>query len=595
MPVHLASRVSSGDRRRIGVTIPLSEHSYLKTAPSRTRAFITPGPESGFRRLVSSFIVPFFLAFSDGSGEATFSSSTTCKFPPVPLPLPFIVVEPLASASKRDVEEFVVAHKGYRERIGRRSVIIFKGMEITGLRDASSSRLFREDVEAVANSVSIGEAKILVTLLRIINAAIHTIYNAPLALASGDSLMEIWTSPDDDLDDIEEGEGSKDIRMDTEQPTSANHKSAVPTISSKHSMENLPIFDDQPLSGHFFTFDESLECSDLITVPSFVSQHLQRFLGESSLDRAAAVEQIRQAWGPISRTYIGYQLSHLVKCLEFTITASAVLHPIIRSGQYFGAVLGTSTALVSDSYDTHHSQSAEEIQEQIERVDVVSFSRRKIVAILLRARRRANLPEGEDEEAHSWSSVRSLSRIVLALPLTTEEKAELVTLAAGLTKTLDYFLPSPDFIIKAVVLLQDPGHPVDASFPMYPEALFPTSRLEEVLSVFGASVPCFDIPSAPTISLSRGTPAPKSNFVARPLPFRDALLNWSGWIDSRVLHNGPAARSEALRERAFEGADRTRVWAELVRLVPDASEPTGSSVRRASKKVKQAVSIFDLM
>jgi hypothetical protein len=544
---------------------------------------------------VVAFLAPFYFAFNT-QAPISVDYSGVIGQAPLPIPLPYIVAEPLAQVQKRSVEQFVSDHHGYREKIGRRNVYIFKDMSLEDLRAISTSRLFREDVEAVANSISIGEAKVLVTLLRVVHAAILTIYNGPLALASGDNLEALRSGPIEDLDMIVDDPQAQGSSSAPQQSQLINPETQGPHISVKHEMVPLPDTYDALPAGHVFPFDESCECSDLITVPSYVCAHLQAFLGESQDDRAATVGQIRQAWPSISRTYCGYQLSHLVKVLELTCTANGVLVPLFSPGRYIGALLVTSTSLVNDSYDVHIPSSSEEVVQFIAELDTVSTRRRQIAVILCRARRRSGLPEEEDMVALNWSGVRSLSRLVLALPLTSEEKAELVSLAADVTRSLEFFLPSPDFIVKAVLLLQDPSIEVDPTLPMYHEALFHTSRLEEVLSLFGPEVPCFDIPSSPALVVKRSTPAPRSNLVSRPMKFKDAVVNWEGWIQSRTLHNGPTSMSVVLRERAYDGSDRSKVWSELVRLVPEEEEPVAiRGVGGTSKKMKYSSSVFDLL
>jgi len=599
MPIHLATRMPTGRRDRVGVSIPLTEALYLQTQPSRTRVTVTNIRQDPYLRIVSTFIPDFFNAYRSNESVEV-GAFKQCRIDPLPFDLPFVISEAKAHVSSRDVGSFVVQHRGYRERIGKRNVIIFKDLSLDGLRSIASSSLLREDTSAGSNAISINECKVLLTILRICNASFQTLYNAHSASLNGDRASTVFVddAPEDDEDmNIDAGtEGS--TSTSAPPPTKPTILSAmvVTSISTQHTFE--PVQLDSPIhnQGVFFPFDRSLECADLQAVPDFISTRLQGFLAETEEDRSVILGQIRAAWPSISRTMTGYQLSHFVKTLDFAVVSSSRPLPVFRGGRYLGACLLSPCILVNDSYDLHHPLSAEDLVEEIEKADVKEFSRKRILQILARAGVRAGLNEEQLGHLDEWDSVRLLSRHVSTLPLTEEEKVDLVALASGLHRTIDFFLPSPDYIIRAVGYIADPTITIEGNLPMWHEALFTSSRLEEVLSLFGERVPCFDVQSAPAIRLSRGALPPDANFVARPLPYRDAIANWEGWTSSKVLHNGPKAKSASLHDRAFDGADRGRVWRELMTLVPE--DGIADPVERVAaplKKRKAATSIFDFI
>jgi hypothetical protein len=348
--------------------------------------------------------------------------------------------------------------------------------------------------------------------------------------------------------------------------------------------------------GILFPYNSSVECTDYTTLPSLLQEHHYGFLGHTSDKRAASLNQIRQAWGSIARTSTGYQISHLAKIIGFAISTSSAVVPVLRRSKYLGAILVSSSVTITDSYTFHSSSSADALSDEVAALDVVSSNRNAINRILTQAVQRIQLAGDDDVVPDNWETIRELSEACLILPLTNDEKKEIIALAAPLVNDFEYFQNSPDYLLRAIEYLRNDTTRIPTDIPMYPEAMFHTSRVEEVLSAFGPSVPCVDIPNAPTISLRSVAKPPMSNFVARPLRFHDAVRNWLGWLESKSLKNGPTSKSTVLKDRAFEGRDRQRVWSGLLSLVKFDVEDAGRVLEGAPEPKRRKVepSIFDL-
>jgi hypothetical protein len=256
----------------------------------------------------------------------------------------------------------------------------------------------------------------------------------------------------------------------------------------------------------------------------------------------------------------------------------------------------SSSITITDSYTLHSSSSADTLSDEIAALDVASFNRNAINRILAQSIQRMQVAGEDDVVPDDWETIRKLSEICLILPLTHDEKKEIIALASPLVNEFEYFQNSPDYLLRAIHYLVKDTTPIPTDVPMYPEAIFHTSRVEEVLSAFGPSVPCVDIPNAPTITLRSVAKPPASNFVARPLRFHDAVRNWLGWLESKSLKNGPTSKSAILKDRAFEGRDRQRVWSGLMSLVKfdvdDAARVLEGAPEPKRRKVEP--SIFDL-
>jgi len=595
MPIYLATRIAAGDRRRIGVPVPGSSHLYLKTAPSRSRVTITRTMTKGHRRVLSLMLPSVYYAFHHPKTHVSLDYYERIDLPPLPIRMPFIVTEQKASSSKREVSSFVAAHNGILESIGRRSVYIFRESTLEVANAIVDSHLFRHDTDSIANAINIDETRVLFNVLRQLNALLHTIYTLPSVIALGDKGISMGPIPTVDTSaSSAAGSSSKVARMDLDNTLLSDNGQSLGLMSNigiGRVDYNPATF---PTAGCVLPFDQSCECADLSGVPSFLMTYASGFFGPADETRTRELNRLRGAWTSISRTFCGYQVSHLVKSMELAILGDSAIVPIIRDESYRGSVLLSSQIILNDSYEQHFPISPEDLIEQVANLDAASRAHRAINDIITTACGRSGLAEEEVTNILLWKTTRQLSTTCIALPFTVEEKEELVRLADDTQRSGDYFQNSPDYLIKAIAYLKDEALPVPDDAPMFPGALFFRSRTEEVLSLFGPMVPCVDVPGAPSMTLRSSSKPPQQNFVARPIRFQDAVANWDNWRKSGQLRNGPPTRSAALHDKAFEGRDRTKVWEKVMSLYEDPSEDGDEVVyERPAKRANVGVSAFD--
>lgn len=596
MPVFLASRVAAGDRRRIGVPVPGSSHLYLKTAPSRTRVTITRTLTKGSRRALSLMLPSVYYAMKNLHKTVSLDYFERVTDPPIPIQLPFLVVEPKTTSSKREVRDFIETHQGILENIGRRAVYIFRNSSFEVGNAIIESGLFRHDSDSIANAINVDEMRVLSNVLRQLNALLHTLHTLPSALAKGDKGVRLVSFPSTDiLTSDTAGSSQSASAMDTDTFLKTDNEQSMGLVS--YVEVGRLDYDPKafPTSGFVLPFDQSSECADLLCVPSFLTTFCSGFFGPANDTRTRELNRMRGAWTAISRTMCGYQVSHLVKSLELAILGDAVLVPIIRDRSYKGSVLLSPHVIINDSYEQHFASPAEDLLQQVASLDAYSRAHLAINNIIREACNRTELSEEEVTNVLLWKTTRQLSNACITLPFTTEEKDQLVALAADTQRSGEYFQNSPDYLIKAIAMLADETIHVPDDSPMFPGALFFRSRTEEILSLFGPMVPCVDIPGAPTMTLRSVSKPPSQNFVARPFRFQEAISNWDNWRRAGQLRNGPPVRSAALHDRAFEGRDRTRVWEAVMKLFEE-PESDGDEVEFAppAKRANVGTSAFDM-
>jgi hypothetical protein len=138
-----------------------------------------------------------FFAFKNPGKLVSLDYFAVLPMEPLPFPWPFIVTEAKTTVPRADVQMFVELNQGVFETIGRRHVIIFRHMDIHGLKSAIDSNMFRLDVTPIANAINLEEAKALVSILRLLHATLWTHYNIPRAIDSGSTLSSFKDLPKD--------------------------------------------------------------------------------------------------------------------------------------------------------------------------------------------------------------------------------------------------------------------------------------------------------------------------------------------------------------------------------------------------------------
>jgi hypothetical protein len=138
-----------------------------------------------------------FFAFKNPGKLVSLDYFATLSGQPLALSWPFIVTEAKATAPRADVQLYVEQNQGVFESIGRRNVIIFRHMDLDGLKRAIDSRMFRTDVLPIANSINMEEARVLVSILRVLQASLWTHYNIPRAIDSGSGFSCLKDLPKD--------------------------------------------------------------------------------------------------------------------------------------------------------------------------------------------------------------------------------------------------------------------------------------------------------------------------------------------------------------------------------------------------------------
>jgi hypothetical protein len=329
-------------------------------------------------------------------------------------------------------------------------------------------------------------------------------------------------------------------------------------------------------SGIYVPYVKALAVPECVTVPELFSTTFLKALGSTNADMFTTADQIRRAWGVISTTDIGLEVTHLCKCIHIALQAQATVFPIYTGDVYEGAVLSGAGYSVCVKGRVYEPIAYADLQQMVEGESMHSKAVAELASLLVSA----TVPL-------EYTSIRGLSIIAKGVALDEIAKQQVVKVAYNLSFTSDkYWSTNPTFVQKALGYLLKPDEVIPSDVPMHPKYIFTSDRVEEVMSAFGHQAPTFMIPNGAKRSFDDEDP-PK-NFLVRTTTTEVAIYDMKSMLEIGYITNDVGNLSSKHRDVPLRGAIKDEVWKKLRELhscsheVPTVSHTSGVPLTRAA-------------
>jgi len=281
----------------------------------------------------------------------------------------------------------------------------------------------------------------------------------------------------------------------------------------------------------------------------------------------------------IGNTENAKAMTHVFVCLNMALSCEAQCFPIFSQSSsviYEGcAVLGFNFRVCLDGmvYDPVDHQSLRmSIANSISHVTTLQ----KIYQIV-----------GWDTKTGIFPTMRMLNSELMKVKLSDEQRDLVKAQSKFLRYDQNFWEQTTTNILRVFKILIDHTHDISSEIPMHYTALFSTDRVVQILSAFGATGPCFNIPSGKQFKLQAGVKNCPVPFAIQSIQQEYCVQQWHKIIKDGYITNKPQNFSAKQRFKMIEKAEnREQVWMGLVELynhdcpkqVADkvvAAEPTG--------------------
>lgn len=310
--------------------------------------------------------------------------------------------------------------------------------------------------------------------------------------------------------------------------------------------------------GLVAAFESSLSAPD----PGMVARFLRQFSAccfDDGEEEEDMFEGMVAAWAQqICRTELGEWLAHMMLCCEITAASGGYPQFVSNdSGEYQGAILVNGRGKVYVA----NGQVLENVTGAPFRAELQSFTSRD--TLLEQIRVTAGL-----DTLGAVVGMRSLSRR-LCMGGQPSEAVKVAVLP--LAKKLRFSeRPTPvnaQTIQRMLTLLGDQAAEIPEDTFMPWEALFPKSRTEEVLSMFGSTVPSFNFGGPRTVNASpvmaRGakveySPTPPKVFQVKRLSLQVASQQYQTMLQNGLI--GTETERATPGSRVFPPSQSKMIW-----------------------------------
>lgn len=368
-------------------------------------------------------------------------------------------------------------------------------------------------------------------------------------------------------EEVEEGEmqdGTYDIQLSYAKPSKV--------IKDKWGlMDNIP-----NSSGIYAPYVKELAVSDPNTVPNLLNTYFLRSLASDAHGMFDTMERIKSAWGLISTTDFGNEVTHFCKCIEIALTAQATVYPVFYDEVYEGTVICGTGYSINFNGEVLKPLAYAELQE------VVSKSSSHTVAI-------KNIERVTKYDLTGVTTIRELSDAIKGAKLDDLARQEVVKDARKLSFRGRYWSTSAFHIKQMMALLSsDKEIPVDT--PMHPDFIFTSDRIESVLSAFGHQAPSLMIPNGKKCDLN--SKEPPTNFMARTVATKSAVADMKWILENGSITNNINTLSSNHRDTSLKSNIKTEVWNNLLTAYKNAN-PNNDSKPAAAPRPISGKSIED--
>lgn len=401
------------------------------------------------------------------------------------------------------------------------------------------------------------------------------------------SYVECMANPDSHLEDMEEDDDAEkeEGEVPGSEPGNVQLKYAKPTTTAAKnvwgSVKDVPNSD-----GIFVPYVSELAVVDTMTVPDVVSRYFMRCLASESNDMFLQMHELRSAWGLISKTDLGKEITHIYKCIEVALRAQASIYPVYNDTIYEGTVICGAGYTLNIGDKVYVPLSYEKLQDE---VSEASSHTKAINGIML------YLTEGDDaDRVKDCTTMRQLSEVVKEVELDVVDRQSIIKHAYNLHFPNTYWSTSVTNT-QAMLhhLISEKELPDD--MPMNPKYLFSVDRVELVLSAFGHSAPSFMIPNGPKCGFQMADP-PK-NLHIRTVGLETAILDMKFVMENGMITNNMNNLSSRHKDTPVNGGPKREIWKMLKMLKKETSgeddkDPGYGTSLGSPTKSKSTASIF---
>jgi hypothetical protein len=335
-------------------------------------------------------------------------------------------------------------------------------------------------------------------------------------------------------------------------------------------------------SGLYVPFVKELAVSDTVTVPELMSTVFLRSLATSPAGMFEMLGKLRRAWGVISMTDLGHEITHLCKCIDIAIKAQAFVYPVYTNTIYEGTVICGAGFILYTRDVVYDPIPYAQLQTLVRDKSAHAKAVRTILQIIGDV--------GFGEAIDNCGTMRGLSRILSTVNLDVLNRREVVDAASNLSYPNKYWSTAPANVIRMLKLLQDPETPIDVTVPMHPQALFADDHVELVLCAFGHQAPTFMIPNGQTHEFANDEP-PK-NFHVRTISTERAVIDMRYCLERGYITNNLQNLSSKHRDTPLKGPDKVEAW-KMLKALHQLQSPQAAGTKRAPPAAATGPSISD--
>jgi hypothetical protein len=299
-------------------------------------------------------------------------------------------------------------------------------------------------------------------------------------------------------------------------------------------------------SGLYVPFVKELAVGDSVTLPTVISSYFVRSLSSDLQGMCHQLNELKAAWGVISSTTLGHEITHLAKCIDIALQAQATIYPVYTNDVYEGCVISGSGYSISIRDEIMQPIAYDKLQKLVQ--DNSAHSR---------ALRQINERVGALVEIDTIRTMRELSHVVQEQELDESSKTDIVKAAHQLCFENKYWSTSPMNVKRMLDLLRN-DEDIGVDVPLHPKYLFATDRVEMILSAFGHQAPTFMLANGPKYQLGKDDP-PK-NFNVRTTTVESAILDMKYMIENGYMTNNTQNLSNKHRDTPLKGSDKVEVW-----------------------------------
>lgn len=295
--------------------------------------------------------------------------------------------------------------------------------------------------------------------------------------------------------------------------------------------------DAQSLAKHFTTF-----------------QHLYI---ENEDDTHEELQQLLTHWTrEISKTQLGYRLSHMLTSLDIAIRANTSIFFIIENGEYQGAIVnGGGYTLSRLGGGVIHALSEDDLVKECSEFGFHSSLLREVFRVA-------------GVEYVAVSSMRELHTRISPLGLDAMQKRTIEGILPKLSFAEEMWRQNPTTMTHLIEFLTSCTDNVPANWPLHYDAFFSTSRTELALAAFGRMAPTFRYGGTHRHACTEENggevkktepykPSPPTILQSGQNYLKTSAAQWDVLLRTGII---ATAEGDVSGGRKWSGADKEHLW-----------------------------------